>query len=429
MGTAVDFSSILSILVDISSRTEAMAAWHQTRFDMSRDISSRLILPYYTPPILSSPILSLSDELLGYILEYASEYRHETSPKPKPENLLLVCKRWYDVAMCAPRVWSWIVVDAFARDKEDEMFLPMVNAYLERSKAAPLHVFFLMGDMESDEQWEDEVECMLELIGEGGKHMGRWASLHLCLAIGDQRIMDELVYPTPLLSRLDIPMVPEKQYRTNLSACFPSVPPIAFASTFLEEGAIYSNAIYESTQSLTILNASPAPLLEALPRFVALETLRLEEFTEPYDEQLPTHPVSLAGVTTLIISYYDWFQFLHFIELPKLRTLVVDGPYARGGRLNIECGKFFDSMLPHVRGLRRLQLSGIVLDIDPWREFLEAAEELRELEAKNVPYLDELLADEDEELCPRLKVAIFDGDPLHRNWLEGEEDHSSEEDN
>ena len=97
-----------------------------------------------------------------------------------------------------------------------------------------------MGDM------EDEVECMLGLIGESEKNMGCWASLHHCLAISDQRIMEELVYPTPLLSRFNISMAPEKRYCTNLPAYFPSVPPIAFASTFLEGWTSYSSSMSDS---------------------------------------------------------------------------------------------------------------------------------------------------------------------------------------
>ena len=79
--------------------------------------------------------------------------------------------------MRTPRVWSWIVVDASARDSKDERFIPKVQVYVEWSRAVPLHVFFLMGDTEVDEQWEVEAECILQLIGQGGENMKRWASL------------------------------------------------------------------------------------------------------------------------------------------------------------------------------------------------------------------------------------------------------------
>ena len=44
-------------------------------------------------------------------------------------------------------------------------------------------------------------------------------------------------------------------------------------------------------------------------------------------------------------------------------------------------------MITNVTGLWRLQLSRFSFGIDPWYNFIEAVEDLREIEAKDVPYL------------------------------------------
>jgi hypothetical protein len=87
--------------------------------------------PYYTRHVLFPPTLGLLDELLGYSLEYTSEYRHETALKLKPESFLPV----YEGVrrhQCTPRCLVMIVVGAFVQD--NEMYLPKVKTYLERSK-------------------------------------------------------------------------------------------------------------------------------------------------------------------------------------------------------------------------------------------------------------------------------------------------------
>ncbi|KIJ93978.1 hypothetical protein K443DRAFT_12490 [Laccaria amethystina LaAM-08-1] len=137
-------------------------------------------------------------------------------------DVTLVCRRWHCVALLCPSLWAYIYVP----DCSSNTAPHMMNIFLERSRATPLHVHLNLSDESSQGN---------PLFQELSQHIGRVRSL--CL-YGVPMHMDHstedflfLAHPAPILTNLHISgegegIIPDTTFQGR---CLPELKRLSFS--------------------------------------------------------------------------------------------------------------------------------------------------------------------------------------------------------
>ncbi|KAK7681447.1 hypothetical protein QCA50_015539 [Cerrena zonata] len=225
---------------------------------MSKNIS------HLPPELLGTCFVHLRDLVIGYD-------QWKTSPSSWL-RIVLVCKRWHDIAVCCPPLWSYI--DMLRRS------LKMVELLLQRSGAVPLTIKYDNESFIFSERAYTHLEVKIITV------------LH-----HSHRIQDlELAMPRPMVDRL-----------------------VAKYPTTLKLSRLRSLNLISTPSKVDEIGRSPLPFDFDCPK---LDTLILSGFA--YDHIVSLFHPRLRFLMVLLIEYPALDELLDDIQsMPALEVLTL----------------------------------------------------------------------------------------------------------
>lgn len=189
-----------------------------------------------------------------------------------PMILTHVCHKWRELALSTSSLWSHI----FCRSERSSR--AQLRAFLERSRACPLHIAFRVSTSKSNATagWEER-RTLHRLLAETSGHMLRWQSIVFrCFgAESMERIVEILNYPNnefPNLQSLDLSITAPHPAYTNA----PSLMKGITINTDNDEFATHMSSADLKTGGLKHLRLQQVPLFSLpTPFYSNLRTLEL----------------------------------------------------------------------------------------------------------------------------------------------------------
>jgi len=265
-------------------------------------------------------INSLPAELLAQIFQYSVD-----TSITHAEDLLVICKYWYQVTLESSGLWNHINLynRAVRRYRTPTAY---VRVYIRHSKSHSLRVRLRLDSWESDSvticqtlaptihRW---TEADISIIGGNYFHAG-YKYLHA---------------PAPALCTLRVSIFSSFKETLDLTHLFTDTRSLTNLSIVRAAAcvpAITLPAVYGSTIRYLELErfqgASALPIILQLPRIVHL---CLKEYTTVRD--MPSKPFSLPFLTTLVftpIQSGELMQFLDQVSMPSLREVYLSKLFA-----------------------------------------------------------------------------------------------------
>ncbi|KAK7439846.1 hypothetical protein VKT23_017418 [Stygiomarasmius scandens] len=154
---------------------------------------------------LTSPIRQLSSELLAEIFVHClpSDRNATRSLSDAPLLLGLVCRRWRDISLSTPRLWSSVHIttpylfDAAILSSLATERIRGVETWLNRSGTVPLSISFYAPPSGNDLREEDPIYGIIVRMVQDlwrciASHSGRWRSIELTLTPVSAQLLTEV---------------------------------------------------------------------------------------------------------------------------------------------------------------------------------------------------------------------------------------------
>ncbi|KAJ7167735.1 hypothetical protein C8R46DRAFT_1191797 [Mycena filopes] len=272
------------------------------------------------------PILTLPPEVTTEIFLHCAvatlASRHDLGPPPKDIlNLTGICRRWRNLALSIPRLWSTLNLDNLWHVAQEEL-AAVTDSWFSRAGALPLRLQW-MGDVESETQESSETNAVLR------RYAPRLQGLSLSVTSGRVCDLNDTL-SFPLLQHLNL---------TTFGGASPSpAPPIlAFRATpRLRHLHIYGisppsliGIRWELLESLVTSSVPPQKCLDVLRNAPSL--LRYDfygSYNNSYDADQGDvlHP----RLTTLSLLGGD-HEMMRYLTFPSLRELSLHLPHLDDG--------------------------------------------------------------------------------------------------
>ncbi|KAH0587207.1 hypothetical protein H2248_012613 [Termitomyces sp. 'cryptogamus'] len=272
---------------------------------------------------IEAPIHCLPVEVLGlvfiYTLDPLCDRRHYPPEVIEPPIVLCgVCRRWRNVAISMPMLWS--VFNAYSRGKKDDMAL--YRLWLERTRGAPLVINF-------DKYYHDrEFDAALNLFC---SHSSQWADVTIILQpLTYAKLLRLRPEDVPLLKRVHIlgeELRFTKDDANNIISTLAQIPTLS--------NLTWSFHIPENIFSLTWPNlrrfSTGMPLqttecLALLSCFPQIEDIVFDTYVHcPID--VASSAVTVESLRSLSIrSLDDPAELFNALTLPSLNALLLPRP-------------------------------------------------------------------------------------------------------
>jgi len=261
-------------------------------------------------------IASLPPELLGGIFQFYIESFNLC----EPENLALVCRLWYDIAIGQGMLWRFIILDpAVLRRTPYQSLHAYVRNRLVRSRACPLAIC-LTGYMDDPDDYEAAFRLLLETAS-------RWEELWLTYKNSAREkpinLLLTLTSPTPVLRtvqwRSGYPM------SDNYTIILPSTPCLSRVDIEVNDRFHPPQSICSSATTVSIISQSLAIFQDTLSQFQNLRHLILPSLDRLQGPLTSRNPTTLASVQKLTIkALRSTAPRIMALKLPSLGTLEVD---------------------------------------------------------------------------------------------------------
>lgn len=258
----------------------------------------------------------LPPELLGAIFQFYVESFNLC----EPENLSLVCRLWYDIAIDQGMLWRFIILDPAVLQRTPYQSLhAYVRNRLIRSRSCPLAIC-LTGYMDDQNDYETALRLLLETVS-------RWEELWLTYKNTSRQkpinLLLSLTSPTPALRTV--------QWRSghpltnDYSIILPSTPCLSRVDIEVSNVFRLPQSICASATTVSITSQSLPILQNMLSQFQNLQHLILPSLDRLQGPLISRNPTTLPSVQKLTLrglrSTAPRFMAL---KLPSLGTLEVD---------------------------------------------------------------------------------------------------------
>ncbi|KAK7031840.1 F-box domain-containing protein [Favolaschia claudopus] len=271
-----------------------------------------------------SPLRRVPLEVLGEIFQWAlplpqdSPLRKGFRISDSPWNLTHVCRRWRDVAISAPSLWSLVAIK-YGDDSKSSLWsypLPMVETQIERAQSHGLRIHFYGSEVANSESQIQVLECLMQ-------YMSRWEDLSIGLTSFLYPILESVDDQLSLLRRVWVEwMCLESQQSAGPITAFQRAPSLCNVAVCNEH--MYT-PVFLPIEQLTRyqLNApwnSHRDILALAPNLVEAH------IAVAYDEEddWPTPPRSdgkflqLSLLKRLFVSHLEILQYVTFPVLEEI---------------------------------------------------------------------------------------------------------------
>ncbi|KAJ7633193.1 hypothetical protein FB45DRAFT_1003327 [Roridomyces roridus] len=273
------------------------------------------VLADYTYPILTLPSEITSEIFLYFLPPYPQ--RPSFWGYQSPSFLLRICRRWRDVALTTPALWSGVqlTIDPQRHVRQSRL----LDMWLQRSRNCPLSIQLGYSEelMPSEDEEDEDEEGFVESLR---SHAMRWQEMDISLPLDNLR---KITGSMPLLRRLTIGVDRwDTETPLALFTDAPALKHVVLRSSFTP----FIVALPWS--QLTTLT------LEGLFANEAVEMLRqtsmLQDLTVTiHNGQPPTYfSIPPLPLRSLKLHYYrpgadEYHQLFKALQLPMLQTLSV----------------------------------------------------------------------------------------------------------
>ncbi|KAJ7623915.1 hypothetical protein DFH06DRAFT_758251 [Mycena polygramma] len=252
------------------------------------------------------PVLSLPNELVSEI------FVHTLPPYPdfpdligpfSPTPLSQICRRWREVALATPELWSALSsLDNNRHGQELRIF----ELWLERSRHCPLSINL----------WPDVGWASDELVDAVIPHRARWQYLKIDLGVENLRILDG---PMPLLRHLEVALADGTPESVSLHEV-----PLLRTVALDDVAALRVVLPWAQLTSLTLLNVYPS---ECVPILIQAHSLVHCELDLCFDEFGigPRRDITLPYLESLVFTDAGGSatDLLPTLIIPALRNLKI----------------------------------------------------------------------------------------------------------
>ncbi|KAJ7633177.1 hypothetical protein FB45DRAFT_914541 [Roridomyces roridus] len=264
------------------------------------------------------PILTLPAEITSEIfLQFLPSYPHRPSfgESQSPSFLLQICRRWRDVALTTPALWSAVELMLEPHDHVRQRHL--LDMWLQRSANCPLSIR-LEYDMENGERIAIIRECVRALLC----HASRWQDMEFVLPLesfrdiaGSMPLLRSLtigiddcdeVPGTPAALFADAPVLNHVVLHASFSPFFVRLPWSQI--TTLEAEALYTDEAVEILRHSTMLLNCTLTILDGDPWA---------------DSSIPPLPLRSLSLEYIAGGTHELRQLFRALHLPLLETLAV----------------------------------------------------------------------------------------------------------
>jgi len=261
-------------------------------------------------------IQRLPPELLGAIFQFYVESFNLC----EPENLSLVCRLWYDIAISQGMLWRFIILDPAVLQRTPYQSLhAYVRNRILRSRSCPLAIC-LTGYMDDPDDYETALRLLLETVD-------RWEELWLTYKNTARQkpinLLLSLTTPTPVLRTV--------QWRSghpltaDYSIILPSTPCLSRVDIEVSNVFRLPQSICASATTVSITSQSLAVFQNMLSQFQNLHHLVLPSLDRLQGPLTSRNPITLPSVRKLTIKgLRSTTPRIMVLKLPSLGTLEVD---------------------------------------------------------------------------------------------------------
>ncbi|KAJ7629762.1 hypothetical protein DFH06DRAFT_709750 [Mycena polygramma] len=263
------------------------------------------------------PVLTLPNELVSEIfIRFLPPYPGfpPLIGSYSPTLLTQICRRWREIAVDTPALWS--TISSFYDDCDQEWNADIIHLWLERSRGCPLYL------IRESETWNNNhfLEIMVP-------HRARWEYLKINLEQEELPIFDA---PMPLLRHLDL-TTPEPAHPIPL-------PPITMGAAPLLRTAILDDHCAEllvilpwaQLTSIALIGVYPSKFVPILTQTTKLVHCELDMYFGNSDDLEFQQDIVLNCLESLdlrCIGGVAYAEFLPTFVVPALRSLKVQEPY------------------------------------------------------------------------------------------------------
>ncbi|KAJ7629799.1 hypothetical protein DFH06DRAFT_1480338 [Mycena polygramma] len=229
-----------------------------------------------------------------------------------PALLTQICRRWREVALGIPKLWSVISSrDNYTAHGEAHMF----QLWLERSRCSPLH---LRLGTHRNRPHDQVVEAVIP-------HHARWEYLEIDRYADERQIF---AGPMPLLRHLQLYRVVESLWDTvSLDA------PLLRTVGLNDVAASRVILPWAQLTSLTLSSVYPSECVPILMQTLKLVHCDLGVFFDPHEDNEPRRDIPLPCLESLVLTdpgNQPVTDLLHAFVVPALRSLEVPERFLAG---------------------------------------------------------------------------------------------------
>ncbi|KLO08824.1 hypothetical protein SCHPADRAFT_1000685 [Schizopora paradoxa] len=378
----------------------------------------------------------LCSEILGEIFVACSfkdkcdDERTAPSLSSAPINVSQVCRRWRQVALSIPRLWSSFLLKRCDIDDDscdDSQYLrriiPVIKTWVERSSSAPLDFEIELLPYESAKETAEEIESLLDLLFEQRE---RWRSASIDysfrfskwadVTFSDMHMLQDLLlkfFPTPhCVPRVDLTQS-LKLKSLSLGGNFKMVGSNVIPSLAEVQMVPYTFPVYIDGNPAPYISPTLQACFDIFRRAPSLETLVVS--IEASEEGTFEH-IRMDELRTMLLdlgsngatSKHHLSSFFEHLTLPSLTTLKISGTF-------LDYCPITSSLLAMVQR-SQASISALVLDGSAFKEehvvsLLRLFPGLETLILRGMTTLDEVLTNLtltstngiEDDFCPRLK--------------------------
>ncbi|KNZ75994.1 hypothetical protein J132_00744 [Termitomyces sp. J132] len=274
---------------------------------------------------VEAPIHRLPAEVLGIIFVYTLDHlrdRRQWAPKVDDPHIILcgVCKRWRDVAISMPMLWS--AFPAYSVGENNDMAL--YRLWLERTRGAPLVINF--DTLGCDREFDAALTLFLS-------HSYQWADVTITLQpLTLAKLLEIQPENVPLLKKVHIRILAyehrfTKEDAKKIISTLAPMPTLSDLSWDFHIPAHISSLTWPNLRKfatrMSVVTAECLELLSCLPQ---IEDIFFGNYVHcPID--IVSSPVAVENLHSLSIeSCDDPAELFNALTLPSLNALLLPRP-------------------------------------------------------------------------------------------------------
>ena len=339
----------------------------------------------------------------------------------EPENLLLVCRSWYDLAIGQATLWRFIILDPAVLQRTPYQSLhAYVHNRLVRSRSCPLAIS-LTGYMDDPDDYEAAFHLLLATTS-------RWKELWLTYKTTTRpkpiNLLRSLTSPTPVLRtiRWRSSYVASEDY----SIILPYTPSLSRVDIEVSGGMRLPQSICKSATTASVISQHLGVFQEILSQFQNIRHLILPPL-DHLPALTPPTPITLPSLQKLTIKVLrSTSPRIMVLNLPSLGTLEVD--INPGAPWPVQRSVFIRNLRGLLSSVHTIILRNMNFESrNELRALLEGGLQVKQLVCSGVGRWDWVKANntklgwvfafqedfysvlEDRNLCPLLEQCVLEG--------------------